>query len=136
MALLHGVIVMVAVVDAMRLANLVARHVMRRVMIIGDMRELGEQAPHLHVQAGRRVASRGVNVVIGVGELGRFAAVGGAEGGAEAHAFASVEEAAGQLPALLQAGDVVLIKGSRAMAMERLIPAIGAAFGAPAKERP
>jgi hypothetical protein len=35
MALLHGVIVMVAVVHAMRLTNLVARHVMRRVMIIG-----------------------------------------------------------------------------------------------------
>ena len=101
----------------------------RRVMIVGDMRELGAASIELHRQTGRQIAQRGIELIIGVGELGRHIAAGAAEAGANAREAASVEEAQQSMPPLLREGDLVLIKGSRAMAMERLIDPVGRRFG-------
>jgi UDP-N-acetylmuramoyl-tripeptide--D-alanyl-D-alanine ligase len=100
----------------------------RKIFIAGDMRELGEQSEDLHLQTGREIASRGVNMVIGVGELGTVLAKGAAKMGVETHSFADVEAAAKAIPALLRDGDEILIKGSRAMGMERLIDSIRKKF--------
>jgi UDP-N-acetylmuramoyl-tripeptide--D-alanyl-D-alanine ligase len=109
----------------------------RKVMIVGDMRELGPQAFALHAQTGAWIAARAVDLLVCVGELGRYIALGAADGGLEAVAFDTVDQAAEALPKLLRAGDVVLIKGSRAMGMERLIEPIRAAFGPrPPAKRP
>jgi UDP-N-acetylmuramoyl-tripeptide--D-alanyl-D-alanine ligase len=101
----------------------------RRVMIAGDMRELGEQSPALHEQLGRELGARRIDLVVGVGELGRNIAAGAAAAGGNAEAFDSVEAAADALGELLRPLDVVLIKGSRAMAMERLLTPLKAACG-------
>jgi UDP-N-acetylmuramoyl-tripeptide--D-alanyl-D-alanine ligase len=108
----------------------------RKVMIAGDMRELGEQAIEMHVQLGREIASRKVDLLIGVGTLGRYIAKGAAEGGIAAEAFGTVEDACRAVGELLRRGDVVLIKGSRAMAMERLVEPIRGAFGGGARAAP
>ena len=113
----------------------------RRVMVVGDMRELGEHAPALHAATGAEIASRAVDLLVCVGELGRYIAVGAAEGGLPTVTFETVEAAGDTdgLPRLLRAGDVVLIKGSRAVGMERLIEPLRAAFApgrlAPARAR-
>jgi UDP-N-acetylmuramoyl-tripeptide--D-alanyl-D-alanine ligase len=95
------------------------------VLIAGDMRELGEQAEDLHRDAGRALAEvGGVDLVIGVGELGGLIADGAAEAGLPAERFATVEALAARVGEFVSPGDVVLLKGSRAMAMERLVAAI------------
>lgn len=102
----------------------------RRVMVVGDMRELGERAPALHAATGAEIAARAVDLLVCVGELGRYIAVGAAEGGLQTVTFETVE-AAGRgdgLARLLRPGDVVLIKGSRAVGMERLVEPIRATF--------
>lgn len=105
----------------------------RKVMVVGDMRELGEHADALHGTVGGKIAARGVDLLVCVGELGRYIALGAAGAGLEAVVFDTVDEAGRPegLPSVLRAGDVVLIKGSRAMGMERLIGPIRAAFGRP-----
>jgi UDP-N-acetylmuramoyl-tripeptide--D-alanyl-D-alanine ligase len=100
----------------------------RRVMVVGDMRELGSNAKQLHVQTGREISSRKVDMLIGVGELGRCVAEGFADSGKASGQFGSVPDATADLPKMLRRGDVVLIKGSRAMAMERLIEPLRKAF--------
>jgi UDP-N-acetylmuramoyl-tripeptide--D-alanyl-D-alanine ligase len=110
-------------------AEVLAEHsARRRVFVAGDMLELGADSPRLHRQTGRRIAQGGVDLLIAVGAMGRYVAEGAAEGGSRAEAFASVEEAAGAVPGLLRPGDVVLLKGSRGMAMERLVAPIRSAF--------
>ncbi len=111
----------------------------RRVLIVGDMLELGDAAEQLHRVSGAKIAARGVNgqggvdFLIGVGQLGRYIAVGAREGGLDAAQtceYDSVEALGGELSGLLAAGDIVLVKGSRAMGMERIAAAIGDLFGA------
>jgi len=106
----------------------------RRVLIAGDMRELGEQARRLHLQAGRDIAAMNIDLLIGVGRLGRYIARAAADAGMSAEVFSSLRAARAKLAELLRRGDVVLIKGSRAMEMEQLIEPIHESFAA-AKKR-
>jgi len=102
----------------------------RRVLAIGDMLELGPASGRIHRECGRRLAGAGLDLLVGVGELGGLiaAAAGEAGGAVEVRQAESVPKACRSVPRLLKAGDVVLVKGSRRMAMERLVEAIRRAF--------
>lgn len=100
----------------------------RRVVVAGDMLELGPQSEALHLQTGSAMAKVGVDLVIGVGSMGRHIAAGAAAGNIETEEIKSVRLACKNLPGMLKRGDVVLLKGSRLTAMERLIAPIQAAF--------
>lgn len=100
----------------------------RKVLILGDMRELGDDSDALHEQTGRRIAEFGLDLLIGVGLLGRYIAEGAASAGMASVGFDLPELAGKELPDLLQPGDLILIKGSRAMRMERLLESIREAF--------
>ena len=106
----------------------------RRVAVVGDMLELGEASERLHEDSGRRLARAEVELVVTVGELAGRIADGAEAEGVDVARFGDVEEAAKELPKLLTGGDVVLVKGSRATGMERLIDPIKAAFAKPAKK--
>ena len=80
----------------------------RRLAVLGEMAELGENAPAYHAEVGRLAAELGVEV-IAVGLLAR--AYGGRH-------VAGAEEAADVLAAALRPGDVVLVKGSRSVGLE------------------
>ncbi len=108
----------------------------RRVMICGDMRELGDDAESLHVDTGGEIAARGVDLVIGVGDLGRCIADGAADRGGDAESFDTVDQAVDAVGDLLRDGDAVLLKGSRATAMERLVEPIRRAFAGGDTNRP
>ncbi len=93
----------------------------RRWAVLGDMRELGPEAPRFHREAGERAAAAGFSPVAGVGPLARELAEGARAMGATAHwlpdAAAAAEWAAGEL----RDGDLVLVKGSRGVALEAVV---------------
>lgn len=101
----------------------------RRVVVVGDMLELGPASEQLHRRAGETIAAMGVGLIVGIGALGRYIADGAENvGGVITERIGSVEEACKVLPSMLKRGDVVLIKGSRRMEMERLVEPIEKAF--------
>jgi UDP-N-acetylmuramoyl-tripeptide--D-alanyl-D-alanine ligase len=97
------------------LASLLERAAGRRtVAILGDMAELGGDAPRFHEEVGREAAA--IDVVVGVGELAR---------GYEPDAWApTAAEAVGLVRALVRPGDVVLVKGSRSVGLEVVAAAL------------
>ncbi len=93
----------------------------RRVAMLGDMRELGPEAPRFHREAGEHAARLGFSPVVAVGELSRELAAGARAGGAESvwlpDAAAAADWAAGEL----RQGDVVLVKASRGVGLDRVV---------------
>ncbi len=105
----------------------------RRVAVLGDMLELGPQAPELHRELGRYAAQRGVGVLVSVGPLAVYAARAFA---GESHAVKDAAAAAALLPGLLRDGDTVLVKASRGVGLERAVAALRAGGEAPAHAVP
>jgi UDP-N-acetylmuramoyl-tripeptide--D-alanyl-D-alanine ligase len=100
------------------LEHLVERSAGRRTLaVLGEMAELGSGGPGYHREIGELAARLGVGV-IGVGALAR-------EYGA-AHWAADAEEAARIVPGLVEPGDVVLVKASRAAGLEAVAEALAA----------
>ncbi|HUG55643.1 MAG TPA: UDP-N-acetylmuramoyl-tripeptide--D-alanyl-D-alanine ligase [Candidatus Limnocylindrales bacterium] len=96
----------------------------RRLAVLGDMLELGALAPEAHRDAGAAAAAS-ADALIGVGELSAgTVAAARAAGLAEAHHAADPGEALVLLRGLLRAGDTVLVKGSRALELDRLADAL------------
>ncbi len=93
----------------------------RRVAVLGDMLELGPQAATLHRRVGAHAAARGVDLIVAVGELA--GEIADAFPGPSRHA-ADAAAAAELLPGLLREGDVVLVKGSRGVGLERVVAAL------------
>jgi UDP-N-acetylmuramoyl-tripeptide--D-alanyl-D-alanine ligase len=93
----------------------------RRVAVLGDMLELGPQERRLHEEIGAYAGARGVQLLVAVGPL----AGGMGEGlDGEVYRVADAEAAAELLGRLLRAGDIVLVKGSRGMGLERVAQAL------------
>ncbi|MCC6680046.1 MAG: UDP-N-acetylmuramoyl-tripeptide--D-alanyl-D-alanine ligase [Phycisphaeraceae bacterium] len=102
---------------------LVIQKASRRVLVLGDMRELGEHsaAAHRRVGAHYRKLRESQDLLIAIGTDARLA-------GGE-HTFdAEAADMPTRVAELLREGDLVLLKGSRAMRLERLIPAIEERF--------
>jgi UDP-N-acetylmuramoyl-tripeptide--D-alanyl-D-alanine ligase len=93
------------------------RGALRRVAIVGEMRELGAFSEVLHAESGRRAASAGIDLLVAIGgpAARRLADAAIAEGLPESHVlyYPTSEQAAASIGDLLCAGDVVLVKGSR-----------------------
>jgi UDP-N-acetylmuramoyl-tripeptide--D-alanyl-D-alanine ligase len=96
----------------------------RRVAVLGDMLELGEESPRLHREIGLYAAERGLDLLVAVGPL---AAEMRTEFEGESYAAADAPAAAELLRTLLQTGDTVLVKGSRGVGLERVADALGGA---------
>jgi UDP-N-acetylmuramoyl-tripeptide--D-alanyl-D-alanine ligase len=99
----------------------------RRVLVLGDMLELGEKGPELHREIGLEAARAGLSMLVAVGDLAASAAQGAVDGGlASVVRFESADDAVRKLPTLLRAGDVVLVKGSRRAGLDRVVQALAA----------
>lgn len=98
----------------------------RRVVIAGEMLELGSEACELHRNCGREMARLKVDYVIGVRGHGRSIAEGATEAGIGAQFVETPEEAGQWLAGNLQAGDVVLLKASRGVGLERALLVVNA----------
>ena len=103
----------------------------RRIAVLGDMRELGSYTDEGHKLVGRRAADL-VDVLVTVGELGAAIAAEAREVGfspADVHATQQWPDTVSLLRELLRPGDLVLVKGSRAVGMETIVGAIVVANG-------
>lgn len=92
----------------------------RRVCILGDMLELGENTAALHAQVGARAAQTGVDLIIACGELSKNTFEGAKAAGGNAVWFAAKPELIAALPELIQAGDSILVKASHSCAFEEI----------------
>ncbi len=92
----------------------------RRIAILGDMLELGEYTENLHREVGKFATNR-TDILIVVGKDARYIYD---EFKGEKYRFGTVQEATNFIKDLLKFGDTILIKGSRRMRMEDIIPGI------------
>jgi UDP-N-acetylmuramoyl-tripeptide--D-alanyl-D-alanine ligase len=96
----------------------------RRILVIGDMFELGEYTSRLHRQVGRRAARAGIDLIWAIGEHAREVEKGARSVVRWTGEFVrspGTDEAARAVPVEIQPGDVVLVKGSRRMRLERVV---------------
>ena len=100
------------------LAGMPAR---RRIVVAGEMLELGPTGEDLHRESGRDMASHGIDIVLGVRGLARFLVEGAAGANIAAEFVATPEEAGEWLKRNLKAGDLVLLKASRGVRLERAL---------------
>jgi UDP-N-acetylmuramoyl-tripeptide--D-alanyl-D-alanine ligase len=109
--------------DSMRAAlDVLAELPGPRLMVMGDMGEVGDQGPQFHDEAGRHAHAVGIEKLFTLGEQSKQAAA--AFGGAQA--FDGMDELAAAVLAELPNAGSVLVKGSRFMKMERVVQAITA----------
>jgi UDP-N-acetylmuramoyl-tripeptide--D-alanyl-D-alanine ligase len=96
----------------------------RGLLVLGDMLEVGPDTAEVHERAGRRIAEMGFGHLFCLGKqaehLLRGARAGGMDEG-KVHPAGSYEEAVQGIEGLVKEGDWVLVKGSRRMAMERIV---------------
>jgi UDP-N-acetylmuramoyl-tripeptide--D-alanyl-D-alanine ligase len=93
----------------------------RRIVIAGEMLELGPTGEDLHRDSGRYMANHGIDVVLGVRGLARFIVEGAASAKGAAEFVATPEEAGEWLKRNVKAGDLILLKASRGVRLERAI---------------
>ena len=112
--------------------------VRRKIVVAGEMLELGDEGATLHREAGRDISGFGVDVLWGVRGLARELIEGAREEGMSAEAtrfFESSEEAADALKSFIRAGDLVLVKGSRGVHTEKVVEALRERFELSAEDR-
>ncbi len=89
-----------------------------RIFVMGDMGELGEDAPRFHREIGADAKRLGIQRLLALGELSREAV---REFGLGASHFARIEDLCAELDKDSAAGTTILVKGSRFMKMERVV---------------
>ncbi len=93
----------------------------RRVAVLGFMGELGESEQEEHVSLGGGILKEGVDILVTVGERASVINEGAEKMAARQMNFGNHEEASGFLRENLTEGDLVLLKGSRAAGMEKVL---------------
>lgn len=93
----------------------------RRIALLGDMNELGQQAEELHRQTGRAVAEARVDLLCAFGKQAEWIAQEAERGGVETMRFSDGEEAAQYLGRQLREGDALLVKASRTVGLEKVL---------------
>ena len=108
--------------DSVRAAiDLLAGQPPPRVLVLGDMGEVGSQGPAFHREIGSYARARAIDVLLATGELSREAVAAFGPGARHFGEVAALVEAARQAAG---AGGAVLVKGSRFMRMERVVQAL------------
>ena len=101
--------------------TLATRPAKRRILVAGEMLELGDQGPSLHAECGMAAAEAGLDLVIGVRGNARHLAGAACFGGVASLFVPDAEDAGRWMLSNLGPGDVVLVKGSRGVHLERAI---------------
>jgi UDP-N-acetylmuramoylalanine--D-glutamate ligase len=101
-----------------------------KAAIVGDMLELGKYATRLHTALGRQLAAANVERILAVGEFSGAVAKGARAGGVKRKNIMTAINSEAALPlarAMLKAGDIVLLKGSRGIHLETVYQGLDAA---------
>ena len=103
----------------------------RKILVAGDMLELGNLAGRFHHLVGRQAAESGIDLIVAVGKLAEHVAKGAQEAGMSQKKITLcnlTKEACQALTNLIKKGDIVLVKGSRAMKMEQIVEILESQF--------
>jgi len=96
----------------------------RKIAILADMLELGERSNNIHFELGRCINDLEIDYLFTYGEEAKFIAKGAIDAGkANVKIFDNKEELIDEANKFLQAGDIVLVKGSRGMKMDEVVNA-------------
>ncbi len=101
----------------------------RRIVIAGEMLELGPEEAELHREAGREIARAGIDKLWGVRGLAAEIVEGAKEAGlADSSFFENSDTAARVIVDEIREGDLVLVKGSRGVATDKIVKALRERF--------
>jgi UDP-N-acetylmuramoyl-tripeptide--D-alanyl-D-alanine ligase len=103
------------------IATLAAMPAKRRILIAGEMLELGAESVALHRDCGKVAAEKGIDLVIGVRGNAQFLVEGARDAGTLALFLPTAEKAGEWLKAELRAGDAALLKASRGVGLEKAL---------------
>lgn len=95
-----------------------ARAAGKKILVLGDMGELGADAAHFHAEIGAEAQHLGINQLLALGDLSAYAVD---EFGSGAQHFKRIEDLLASLEGQLSPDSTVLVKGSRFMKMERVV---------------
>ena len=101
--------------------TLAVRPAQRRILVAGEMLELGEHASIFHAACGKAAAEAGIDLVVGVRGNAQHIAAAACLSGAASIFLPDAQAAGDWLAKNIQPGDVVLVKGSRGVQLERAI---------------
>ena len=96
----------------------------RKVLVAGDMLELGTFSGRFHHLVGKQAAESGIDLIVAVGKLAEHVAEGAQEAGMSQRKIklcAVTKEACEKMGSFIKKGDTILVKGSRAMKMEGIV---------------
>lgn len=99
----------------------------RKFLVCGDMLELGKFSKKFHFDIGKDIIDSRIDFLITVGKLSRWIAKGARKNHFEKNrilCFDSSDKVASKLKNIIAPGDIILVKGSRSMAMEKIVEAI------------
>ena len=100
---------------------------LRRIVVAGEMLELGPESAEMHREVGMEIARSGIDVLWGVRGLAREMVEGARASGMKAEAaryFESSEEAAEAVVKEVRNGDLILVKGSRGVSTDKVVAAL------------
>lgn len=110
------------------IATLSALPAKRRILVAGEMLELGPESPRMHRECGEFAARHEIELIVGVRGLATHIVEGVASAGAHAIFLESPEAAGEWLASKLREGDAVLLKASRGVRLEKALEKIMSAF--------
>jgi len=110
--------------------------VKRRLVIAGEMLELGPESPQMHREAGHEIGRLGIDLLWGVRGLAEeFISGARAEGLSATRFFADSADAAEAILDEVRAGDLILVKGSRSVETDMVVKALKERFPIAEKDR-
>jgi UDP-N-acetylmuramoyl-tripeptide--D-alanyl-D-alanine ligase len=104
--------------------TLAAMPATRRIVVAGEMLELGASGEELHRRSGQHMAQKGIDILVGVRGLAQPMVEAASSAGMRAEFVATPEEAGEWLARETRTGDVVLLKASRGVRLERALEAV------------
>jgi UDP-N-acetylmuramoyl-tripeptide--D-alanyl-D-alanine ligase len=117
---------LISMVSTLREAS---EKVERRIVIAGEMLELGAEAEEMHREAGREIARLGIDVLWGVrGMAAEMVSAATEAGVSQTRFFESSDLAAAAAVAEARSGDLILVKGSRSVETDRVVKALKESF--------
>ncbi len=107
------------ILDRLQVADTATKYI-----ILGDMMEIGDYTEDGHRSVGKKVASINKSILVAIGERAQFIGEGAKAAGMASdhiHYFRDLNEASNFVKPLIGHGDVILVKGSQAMRLEKLV---------------
>jgi UDP-N-acetylmuramoyl-tripeptide--D-alanyl-D-alanine ligase len=107
----------------------------RRIVVAGEMLELGPQGEAMHRESGQHIATRGIDVLVGVRGLAEMMVEAAKQKGVRAEFLANADAAGEWLARETRDGDVILLKASRGVKLEKALEKLSAIRPQPKQNR-